>query len=182
MELLEEVRKGDFEKGTLEDPDAPRYHGMLRVVFGADKGGGAARFAIEMAASGLHLVGMFSAHDSHENMERFLEAETNWCEQLRDLICHGLRSHDEEERRVPVQTVIFGDKSFLSEIFGLQGSAATFPILYDLTPSSHLHKAHRDGSPQLPSIRECKFPARTLELLDRDYYENKLDTRNGGNL
>ena len=83
---------------------------------------------------------------------------------------------------MPVQTVIFGDKSFLSEIFGLQGSAATFPILYDLTPSSHLRKAHRDGTPHLPSIKGCQFPARTLESLDRDYYENKLDTRSGGNM
>ena len=82
----------------------------------------------------------------------------------------------------PVQIVIFGDKSFLSEIFGLQGSAATFPILYDLTPSTHLRKAHRDGSPHLPSIEGCQFPLRTVEMLDKDYYENKLDTRNGGNV
>ena len=184
VELVEEVRQGDFEKGSLQDPDAPRYGGLLRVVFGADKGGGVTRFGIEMAASGLHLVGMFSAHDSHENMERFLEAEANWSEQMRNLLRHGLTTHDEEGKEVkgPVQVVIFGDKSFLSEIFGLQGSAATYPILYDLTPSTHLRKAHRDGSPHLPSIEGCQFPLRTVDMLDKDYYENRLDTRQGGNV
>ena len=85
---------------------------MLCVVFGSDKEGGAVRFSIEMTVSGLHPVGMFSTHDSHENMEQFHVAETNWFEQSCNLICDGLMTHTKEERRVPVYIVIFGDRSF----------------------------------------------------------------------
>ena len=103
---------------------------------------------------------------------------------MRDLILHGLKevssSQEEEERTVEVHLVLIGDKAFISEVLGLQGSAATFPITWDLTPSTHLRKAHKDGSPHLPTLEGCQFESRTLESLDRDYYESRRDTRNNG--
>ena len=69
-ELVKEVRRGEYEGGSLQDLDAPLYRGMLRIVFGGDKGGKVTRFGLEVGATGVHLVGAFGAHDSHENMEQ----------------------------------------------------------------------------------------------------------------
>ena len=181
-ELVAEVRQSEFQAGSLQDLDAPQYQGLLRVNFGGDKGGKVFRFGVEVGGAGLHLVGALGAHDSHENIERFLAAKSDWSEQLRDLVRHGLVVADREgvERRMEVQLVLFGDKAFISEVLGLQGSAATYPIVWDLTSSKHLRMAHQDGSPHLPTIRSCHAATRTLESLDQDYWECRLDTRNGG--
>ena len=186
MELVREVRRGEYEAGSLQDLDAPLYRGMLRIVFGGDKGGKVTRFGLEVGGTGVHLVGAFGALDSHENMERFFCAKSSWTEQMRDLQLHGLtvvsgnQEEEEEERMVEVQLVLIGDKAFISEVLGLQGSAATFPITWDLTPSTHLRKAHKDGSPHLPTLAGCQFEPRTLASLDKDYYESRMDTRNNG--
>ena len=178
------MRQGEHQARSLQDLDAPEYRGLLRVNFGGDKGGKVSRFGVEVGGTGLHLVGALGAHDSHENLERFFAARSNWTDQIRDLVRHGLVVADDEgvERRVEVQLILFGDKAFIGEVLGLQGSAATYPIVWDLTTSQHLRKAHRDGSPHLPTVRGCHAAARTLDSLDQDYWENRLDTRSGGSM
>jgi hypothetical protein len=189
----------DCEASSLANLDHPAYGGCLRVVFGGDKGGGIMRWVVEVGGAGTHLVGMCMALDSHPNMERWLTAGDNWMEQTRYLSM-SLQSHhglirlmlrdgivlEDEETGEPkiykIEIKLMGDKAFQSEMFGHQGSAATFPILFDLTPSSHLRRAHLDGSPHNPAQPGCIFPRRTQEGFDRDYLDNRLDNRNNGDM
>ena len=81
-----------------------------------------------------------------------------------------------------VELCLVGDYAFLCAMLGHQGSASSFPCLRDYTPSSHLRKEHKDGSPHTPDNPGCRFPRRDLQSFDLDYAKNLLEIRNGGNL
>ena len=104
---------------------------------------------------------------------------------LRKMLKHGLDVVEDEETgqatNYPVEIVLVGDMEFLSMSLGHQGSAATYPILYDLTTSAHLRTAHLDGSPHTPATEGCVFAHRSLESMLRDFNSNLMDTRNGRN-
>lgn len=78
-----QARTKDYVGGSLGDLGSPVYGGKLRVVFGGDKGGKVMRWVVEVAAGRTHLVGLYSAHDHHANLEVFLVSGFNWIEQIR---------------------------------------------------------------------------------------------------
>ena len=163
------------------------YRGELWPVFGGDSGGGSTKEFIELASTGPHLIGMFKAKDVHQNLEAFYRHEQDWILQLKHLVKHGLQVTNHvtgEKVTVKVRPFQNGDYAYLCDKWGHQGCASCKPILRDLTPSSHLRKAHRDGSPHHPGVPGCAALAvpRTPESFTTDYLANLLDTRKGGDL
>ena len=167
--------------GSIHDLGASNYKGFLRFMFGFDRGGGVVRFTLELSGSATHLIGCYEGAEIATNVQSFLAATTSWPDQFSKILEEGI--HDPVEAKIsPVQLVAIGDKAALSEAMGHQGSSSTYPILFDKTPSTHLRKAHRDGSPHSPDIEGCKFELRSLADFDNDYLENKMDRRNRSNM
>ena len=103
----------------------------------------------------------------------------------RQLVCRGIEVKDPNSQEICTREVdlcLLGDYMFLCAMLGHQGSSSSFPCLRDYTPSSHLRKAHLDGSPHTPDNPSCRFERRTLESFDLDYSKNLLDKRNGGDM
>ena len=103
----------------------------------------------------------------------------------RQLVRRGIEVKDPNSQEICTREVdlcLLGDYMFLCAMLGHQGSSSSFPCLRDYTPSSHLRKAHLDGSPHTPDNPSCRFERRTLESFDLDYSQNLLDKRNGGDM
>ena len=109
----------------------------------------------------------------------------------RCLVLYGLQVEDTDPEdpsiattstRLPVDFCLVGDGAFTRAMLGHQGAASSYPILQDETPSSHLRKAHRDGSSHLPTNKGCQFPRRTMESIHSNYTANQLDKRNHGDM
>ena len=66
------------EAGTMRDLDAPIYGGEVWLVFGIDKGGKSTKVVLEIAGKP-HLIGMFKAADSHQNLEAFFREGGGSC-------------------------------------------------------------------------------------------------------
>ena len=182
-EAVNETLSIGVEPGSLQDLSSKQYDGCVRVTFGCDKGGSVMRYACEVIGGVSHLIGCYTGHDNHSNMSCYMNAENSWVEQMSNMLDNGVEVQLQNENTGshiwPVQLVLVGDKAAISEGLGLQGSAATFPIVYDLTPSNHLRLAHRDGSPHSPEFQGCRFPLRTLEMIDNEYAKNlKKDPKN----
>ena len=177
----------DHKPGSLQDLSAPLYRGELWPVFGGDSGGGTTKEFVELASTGPHLIGMFKAKDIHQNLEAFMRHGQDWILQLEHLVKHGLKVTNHltgEKVTLKVRLFLNGDYAYLCEKCGHQGCASCYPILRDLTPSSHLRKAHRDGSPHHPGVPGCAALAvpRSPESFTTDFLANLLDTRKGGDL
>lgn len=184
-----QVQSLEAKPGSLQDLTAAIYAEAIWLLFGADSGGKSTKWMVEVGATGPHMAGLFRATDSYVNNEAFMRVGKDWVEQLRTLGRGGaglrVRNLETGEVRVmKVEVFVNGDYAFLYSSMGHQGGAATFPSLRDLTPSAHLRKAHRDGSPHHPGIAECSRLAvpRPIESFDEDYMANLMDTRGGGDL
>jgi len=184
-----QVQSLEAKPGSLQDLTAAIYNDAIWLVFGADSGGKSTKWMVEVGATGPHMPGMFRATDSHPNLEAFMRVGKDWVEQLRILGRSGaglkVRNLETGEiRNIKVEVFVNGDYAFLYAVLGHQGGAATFPSLRDLTPSVHLRKAHRDGSPHHPGIAECSRLAvpRSIESFDEEYMANLMDTRGCGDL
>ena len=175
----------EVEEGSIQNLQHPIYKGKIRLAIGGDKGGKVFRWTVEIASNPAHIFGMFEAADTFANLASYLVTGGDWSAQLRELLEKGLEVTDPETgvtTTMQVELCIIGHYMFLCDLMGHQGSAASYPSLRDLTPSSHLRKAHLDGSPHTPTNPACVFPRRTLEDYDRCYAANRLDRRNGGDM
>ena len=183
--LVQQLQVQQLQAGSIQNLQHPIYKGKIRLAIGGDKGGKVFRWTVEIASNPAHIFGMFEAADTYANLAAFLVGGSDWPAQLRELLEKGLEVTDPETgvtTTMEVELCIIGDYMFLCDLMGHQGSAATYPSLRDLTPSSHLRKAHLDGSPHTPTNPGCVFPRRTLEDFDRCYAANRVDRRNGGDV
>ena len=128
------------EAGTMRDLDAPIYGGEVWLVFGIDKGGKSTKVVLEIAGNP-HLIGMFKAADSHQNLEAFFrEGGGSWEEQLASLLREGVRvvGRDGTATTRSVQLFLNGDYALICEILGHQGCASSYPSIRDSTSCTHL--------------------------------------------
>ena len=181
-----QVRASSYEKGSLEDLEAPLYQGRLWVTFSADSGGGSTKFSLEIASE-VHLCGIIIATDLHANLEALMRKGGDWVAQLTTLKEKGLEVVDRETGEVEVMGVelfLGGDMAFEAEIMGHQGGAASFPCLKCLVTSHHLRTEHREGEPHTLARKACKdvVVAREVDSFETNYLSNVRDRRQGGDL
>ena len=181
-----QVRASSYEKGSLEDLEAPLYQGRLWVTFSADSGGGSTKFTLEIASQ-VHMCGILAATDLHSNLEAFMRKGGDWVAQLTTLKEKGLEVIDRETEEVEVMGVelfLGGDMAFQAEILGHQGGAASFPCLKCLVTSHHLRKEHREGEPHALTRKACRDVLVTREVAsyETNFLSNVRDRRQGGDL
>jgi hypothetical protein len=166
------------DQNSLKNLDHPLFFNKLWIVISGDKGSSTMKFAAGVGGHDPHLLGLFEASDTPENLLIF---QSKYREQISQLVAFGLDlpQNDGSTKAVEVEVLVCGDKAFLSDENGHAGAAASFPSIYRLVTSEHLRKKHLDGSPHNRANPECFFQERTPEIMEMDYHLNMSDTRSG---
>ena len=178
IDIIErELEHGDI---ILNDDFYCRMDGKFWIVISLDHGGDLAvssnmKYSVQILANKVYPYAMYEASDIVENQ---WAVHGEYYSELHDMVTEGVLING---KKYDIELFCKGDMKAAFEVLGLSGQSGSFPSRYSLVTLEHLRENHSNGTPHGPEY--CGNPEiRTVTGIIDQFYCNKMDTRNNGDL
>ncbi|KAJ8018545.1 hypothetical protein HOLleu_43399 [Holothuria leucospilota] len=184
----EQTIRRHFETGLLDC--SSHFQEKIWIKIGGDKGGSTTKLAMQVvnipgcnSPHNTHLLGMFEATDSIENLHSIFGSFTDEFISMQKVDYFVNMSG----KNYTLNVFLFGDYEFLCKVIGHMGASASFPCLWCHVKLSDLGYNLGPHSPMLWDEEFDNFKPnpvwpsrRTIASMNTDLTNNKADPRRGG--